>query len=172
MRIRRIFVGIAIAMLAPLIAPSAAAAAPSNRELELRDKCDSASFNAVFGPGFCTTNGGVELDEFLADLNDGGSSHWWIRQRETELQQGGSVSAKNVGGIVHTFTEVSAFGKGCIPQFNVAVPETRDNCDFARFGATVVPQGQTSAPEKPAVGVHKFQCLIHPWMRTTVTVKR
>jgi hypothetical protein len=34
-----------------------------------------------------------------------------------------------------------------------------------------VPPGQTSVPQTLSVGVHKFQCLVHPWMRTVVTVR-
>jgi hypothetical protein len=56
-----------------------------------------------------------------------------------------TVQATDVGGIAHTFTEVSAFGKGCIAAFNVAVSETVDNCDFSKFGTTFVPQCAVAA---------------------------
>ncbi len=167
-----IFGALALATL-PLLAPAAANAdAPHTRVLELRDACDKASWDAEF-PGLCTKNAGsVSLPEFRADLAKGGSGAWWIRQRAIGLDQGDSVAATNVGGIVHTFTEVGQFGKGCVPEWNQAVSATAvDNCDFGKFVATIVPAGTSSAAVTPTVGVHKYQCLIHPWMQTTISVK-
>jgi hypothetical protein len=172
--LRSMAVVLASGLVAALSLPMAASAdSPKTRTLELRDKCEAVTFNAAFGPGFCTnTNGEVTADEFNAALTKGGHGAWWIRQRDITLDDGDSIQATDVGGIVHTFTEVAQFGKGCVPPFNVAVTETVDNCDFGRLVATIVPQGTTSAPEKLSVGVHKFQCLFHPWMRTTVTVRK
>lgn len=156
----------------PLLVPAGAQAdGPHARVLELRDQCEKASWDVEF-PGLCTRDAGsVSLPEFRAALADGGSGAWWIRQRHLTVDAGDSIAATDVGGIVHTFTEVTQFGKGCVPEWNQAVTETVDNCDFSRFGATIVPPGTTSAPQTLAVGVHRFQCLIHPWMRTTVTVE-
>jgi hypothetical protein len=173
MRIRLALGAIAVGALAVLggVVP-AQASTPQNRVLELRDECDPASFNAEFGPGFCTrAQGSVSLDEFREELADGGSGAWWIRQRAITLDEGDTLQAKNVGGIVHTFTEVSKFGKGCIPEWNTAISETVDNCDFGTFLATIVPQGTINSKQALSVGVHKFECLVHPWMRTVVTVK-
>ncbi len=173
MRVRLALGAIAIAGLAVLGAVTPAqASSPDNRVLELRDDCDPASFNAEFGPGFCSNaQGSVTLDEFREELADGGDGAWWIRQRAISVDKGDTIQAQNVGGIVHTFTEVSAFGKGCIPEWNTAVSESVENCDFVRFGQTVVPQGTSNAPQALSVGVHRFECLVHPWMRTIVTVK-
>jgi plastocyanin len=171
---RSIAAAMASGLAAALSLPMAASAdAPKTRTLELRDNCEATTFNATFGPGFCTkTDGEVTADKFIAALAQGGSGAWWIRQRDLTVDDGDSVQATDVGGIVHTFTEVSAFGKGCVPQFNAAVTETVDNCDFGRLVATIVPQGATSAPQTLSTGVHRFQCLFHPWMRTTVTVRK
>ena len=156
----------------PLLAPwTAQADAPQARVLELRDACDKASWDVEF-PGLCTKNAGsVSLPEFRAELADGGSGAWWIHQRHLSIDAGDTIAATDVGGIVHTFTEVDQFGKGCVPEWNQAVSETVDNCNFSTFLATLVPAGTTSKSQTPSVGVHKFQCLVHPWMRTTVTVK-
>jgi len=156
----------------PLLVPAAAQAdTPETHVFQLRDACEKASWDVEF-PGLCTKNAGsVSLPEFRAELSKGGSGAWWIHQRQATLDVGDSVVATDVGGIVHTFTEVAQFGKGCVPEWNQAVSETVNNCDFGKFGATLVPPGQTSAPQKLSVGEHKFQCLIHPWMRTTVTVR-
>ena len=81
--------------------------------------------------------------------------------------------AKNRGGEEHTFTEVAAFGGGCVPPLNMIlgldpVPE----CSIpGLFPSTLVEPGDTRAVTQIAPGVHRFQCLIHPWQRTTVTVR-
>ncbi len=173
MKLKLALGAVAVAGLALLggITP-AQASGPDNRVLELRDDCDPASFNAEFGDGFCTNDtGSVSLDEFREELADGGDGAWWIRQRAITLDRGDTIQAENVGGIVHTFTEVSKFGKGCIPEWNTAIKETVDNCDFGKFVATIVPQGTSNTAQALSVGVHRFECLVHPWMRTVVTVK-
>ena len=38
------------------------------------------------------------------------------------------------------------------------------------FGATGVAPHEELEGEPLNPGVHRFECLIHPWMRTTVTV--
>lgn len=170
---RSLGVAAVMGLFAAVVAPTAANAAPRTRVLELRDNCEATTFNATFGPGFCTkADGEVTADKFISALSQGGHRAWWIRQRDITLDSGDGIQATNVGGIAHTFTEVSAFGKGCIAAFNVAVSETVDNCDFAKLGATFVPQGATSASQVLGVGTHRFQCLFHPWMRTTVTVRK
>ncbi|MGY1591881.1 hypothetical protein ACI79D_07885 [Geodermatophilus sp. SYSU D00708] len=72
---------------------------------------------------------------------------------------------------MHTFTEVPQFGAGCVAEWNQAVPGQPSVCDFSKFGPTLVLQGSTGAAVTPSVGRHFFQCLIHPWMRTVVTVE-
>ena len=88
------------------------------------------------------------------------------------LSAGGSIDAYNRGGEAHTFTEVAAFGGGCIEEINAllglaAVPECDD---FALFLGTLAGPGEEVETEALSPGVHLFECLIHPWMRTTATV--
>src|ERR1700712_2586273 len=158
--LKKIMVALALVLIAlPLLGGTASARSPHDRVLELRDACDKVSWEAEF-PGLCTkAAGSVSLPEFRAALAKGGSGAWWIRQREITLDAGDSIAATDVGGIIHTFTEVAAFGQGCVPEWNTAITETVNNCDFGRFGATAVPSGTTNAPQVLSVGVHKFQCL-------------
>ena len=174
---KRILTTVAImALLVPFIQSTGAqAASVHNKVQELRDECEPISWNAEF-PGICNkkidgTFGTVTLAKFRAALPQGGSGHWWIRQHEITVEKGDTVAATNAGGIVHTYTEVAQYGKGCIAEWNQAVTETVNNCDFGKFLSTLVPPGQTSVPQTLSVGVHKFQCLVHPWMRTVVTVR-
>jgi plastocyanin len=171
--LKKVLIALALVLVAmPLLNGTASAREPHQRVVELRDACDKVSWETEF-PGLCAkATGSVSLPEFRAALADGGSGAWWIRQREITLDAGDSIAATNAGGIIHTFTEVQAFGKGCIDEWNKAVTETLDNCNgFSTFGATLVPQGTTNQAQALSVGVHRFQCLVHPWMRTVVTVR-
>src|SRR3954466_1500006 len=145
--LKRLLVALALVLVAmPLLGGTASAGAPHQRVLELRDACDKASWDVEF-PGLCTKNAGsVSLPEFRAALAEGGSGAWWIRQREITLDAGDSIAATNAGGIIHSFTEVAAFGQGCVPEWNQAVKETVNNCDFGKFIAPLVPQGTTNKP--------------------------
>jgi plastocyanin len=173
--LKKLLVALALVAVAlPLLSGTASAREPHQRVLELRDACDQVSWEGEF-PGLCTkVAGSVSLPEFRAALADGGSGAWWIRQRDITLDAGDSIAATNVGGIVHTFTEVAAFGQGCITEWNQAVKETVNNCDFSQFdpvNGSLVLQGTTGEAKVLPVGVHRFQCLVHPWMRTVVTVR-
>jgi hypothetical protein len=77
------------------------------------------------------------------------------------------------GGEAHTFTEVADFGPGCVGFINDLVGLSgapAGDCDLIQ--ATMVsPQRPELTVSGLAVGEHYFECLIHPWMRTTVTVR-
>src|SRR6266545_3049725 len=83
-------------------------------------------------------------------------------------------AAHNRGGEDHTFTEVADFGGGCIAAVNALlgltpVPECAGFPGGA-FAATTVSPGDTVTTSPLSPGIHRFECLIHPWMQTTVTV--
>jgi len=67
---------------------------------------------------------------------------------------------------------VQAFGGGCVAPLNAILHLTPvPECAIpGLFGSTLVEQGDTLGVTGLAPGVHRFECLIHPWMRTTVTV--
>jgi hypothetical protein len=85
--------------------------------------------------------------EFREALADGGHGAWWMRQRDITIKEGGTIRAENAGGIVHTFTEVDQFGKGCVAEWNQAISETVDNCDFGKSLNTLVPP-RTALPQR------------------------
>jgi plastocyanin len=89
------------------------------------------------------------------------------------------------GGERHTVTEFSSFGLGCISAINAlvfpaqdptAVPAVCDDPLTFASGATV-PGGNAIRPGESisftglSKGVHRFMCMIHPWMKTTVAVR-
>ena len=90
----------------------------------------------------------------------------------TRSRSGQSVRARNEGGETHTFTEVAKFGGGFVPPLNALSgnPTPAAECLASSVGATIVPAGGLSSPATLSKGRHRFQCCIHPWMRTVVTV--
>ena len=162
-------------------APAASAdegRAPRPQQMRLLDECDAATWNAEF-PGLCAGAGSVSLATFRAALPRGGSGAWWINNREQTINAGDSLHVINQGGIVHSFTEVSEYGTGIVPEWNTALPaDTPPAATLEPFFTTFVTSqlvDGAAARDVPAtqltVGTHKFQCMIHPWMRTVVTVR-
>jgi hypothetical protein len=143
------------------------------RSIQMMDACDPETFNAMFGDGTCVRNGGVTFDHFIAELEQTEKAGAWHNAPGVvRLREGQEFVAENHGGEVHTFTEVDEFGGGFIDELNgisgnpVPAPECLD------FGSLVfIPSGGSSDPEDESVGVHHYQCCIHPWMRTDVIVR-
>ena len=138
------------------------------------DDRDPATFNAAVGPGTCVKDGTTTFQAFIAQLlAQGRAPAWRFAPGQLRLDAGGSLRARNRGGEDHTFTEVVNFGGGCIDVLNDLVGLTQ--CRNA-LGSPGEPSGdsssarrhRTTAPLPP--GVHRYECLIHLWMRTTVTV--
>jgi plastocyanin len=167
-----------VAGLAALLVVGSAAgasAASTTRQVQVLDDCDPATFNAAIGPGTCVKDGGTTFQEFIAQLlAQGRAPAWRFAPGQLTLDAGGRLAARNRGGEDHTFTEVASFGGGCIAVLNdllglTPVPECAGFPGGA-FGATLVPPGATVTTAALPPGVHRYECLIHPWMRTTVTV--
>jgi hypothetical protein len=142
-----------------------------DRSVSMMDACDGPSFNLNIGPGTCSRPHGVNFLEFVAELtahHEAGA--WHFGPSQTDAFLGDTMVATNKGGEVHTFTRVAAFGGGLVPFLNdltdsgATVPECFRETNF-------VPPGGTDSDALNKVGELKFQCCIHPWMRTTVLVK-
>ena len=164
-----------VAVTAALIAVTAAWAGPSHRQVQMLDACDGPSFNAAIGAGTCNRAGGVKIDHFIAQIvATGEAPAWRFSPEQLKLEAGGAISAPNRGGEFHTFTEVAAFGGGCVEDLNnlytpplTPVPE----CDTPGiFEATGAPPDGTVTTESLSAGTYRFMCLIHPWMKSTATV--
>ncbi|HXT14345.1 MAG TPA: hypothetical protein VN706_01860 [Gemmatimonadaceae bacterium] len=150
-----------------LVAPSA------NAAVSILDQCDSATFNATLGAGACTHAGSMTLAAFNSELNATGRvAAWTFDPTSLTLRTGQAITATNLGGEEHTFTEVQQFGGGIVPALNAAsgnnvvAPECSETtaADHIKPGASM-----TTDPETQ-IGVHRYQCCIHPWMREVVTV--
>lgn len=143
-------------------------------EIIVFDPCEPNSFNAAIGPGTCVGDGEVTFGEFLEQLNpeDGGHEDWFFDPDDTDIDEGETLRAINEGGEEHTFTEVVSFGAGFVPPLNAALPPGTPDAVLAEpLGPTFVPAGGTRTLAGLSVGTHRFQCLIHPWMRSVVEVE-
>jgi plastocyanin len=143
--------------------------------LVVLDACDGPTFNAVLqDPNGCLRNGGVTFDRFIGQLvSMGEAPAWRFSPEELTLQAGGTLEAYNAGGEFHTVTEVAAFGGGCVQELNdilglTPVPECAD--PFHVFVETGIAPGEELEIPNLTTGTHLFECLIHPWMRTTLVV--
>ena len=164
---------IALVAASALAAVAVASGASQSRSIQVLDDCDAASFNAVIGPGTCVKAGGVTFSEFIEQLaTQGTAPAWRFSPGALKLSPGGTLEAHNRGGEFHTFTEVAAFGGGCVPELNeilglTPVPECATP---GIFGTTGIAPAATLETGPLAGGTHLFMCLIHPWMKTTATV--
>jgi plastocyanin len=172
---RRLATAAGIAALLTLMPAAGTSAASTSGQVQALDDCEPTSFNAAIGPGTCIKDGGTTFSEFIAQLlAQGRAPAWRFAPEQLSLEAGGTLQARNRGGEVHTFTEVANFGGGCIEALNsllglTPVPECAGFPGGA-FAATAIPPGGTLTTSPLAPGIHRFACLIHPWMHTTVTV--
>jgi hypothetical protein len=158
------------------------------RVVELEDKCDPSTFNVFVRPGTCVGDGNVTFQEFAAQLNpvDFGHDAWRMQFGRGHIDQGEALKATNEGGEFHTFTKVAQFGGGCIPELNgplgltpvaecaPTVPNTTPPLPVA-FVMTGVNPGTTFDVPGAALQagrVNHFQCLVHPWMRMDIEVRK
>jgi hypothetical protein len=177
MRDRVVLVGAVGALLALLSVPSVASARADHRNVQIRDACDPQTFNAALGPGSCVRKGGgVTFDRFIGQLlTKGEAPAWRFSPPQLKLDAGGTITARNRGGEFHTFSEVAEFGGGCIQEINdlLGLDPVPECAGFPGgvFGATGVPPGGSLTTGELDAGVYRFQCLIHPWQRTTAEAR-
>jgi hypothetical protein len=140
--------------------------------VRMMDACDPATFAGV--PGGCQRNGGVTQEQFFSQVTRlGRAPAWQFTPADLYLHEGDEYKATNVGGEVHTFTEVEEFGGGIVQPLNDAAGITgvAPECE-ALTQSDFVPPGQSTDPEETdEVGDEHYQCCIHPWMRMTVHVR-
>jgi hypothetical protein len=167
----------AFAVVALLSLTAGAGAVQGDKKVRLLDDCDPATFNAVLGDGACVGNGHTTFDEFIAELAATQDAHKWRNQpSQMHLNVGRPTLIENRGGEVHTFTPVAAFGGGFVNQLNGISGNPVPAPECLNFGAiTLIPPGATeegpiAGSGQMPIGITRFQCCIHPWMRTIVEV--
>lgn len=170
----RMIYGFLLAAVFAAVAATVAADSPTT--VQVRDDCDPATFNSgpPAGPGLgtiCDENfdGDTTFTEFIDEVTAEQSAEKW-RFNPDKLDEPRTLVPRNRGGETHTFTKVAAFGGGIIPLLNnlSGNPNPAAEClDAAKFNASAIPAGGSLDPIAAKSG-DKFQCCIHPWMRTTV----
>jgi hypothetical protein len=174
-----------------LLVSTTGAAASETRRIRISDDCDPATFNAAVGPGTCVGPGETTFSEFIAELKDDRKvEEWAFQPRRLSAKQSDTIVASNVGGELHTLTEVHQFGGGFVPLLNglsgnpVPVSECADPASkpdpvtgllppAPSAVASFVPAGTTFNADVPPVGhTELYQCCIHPWMRMAITGKK
>ena len=166
----------AMAAITLLSLTAGAGAVQGDKKIRLLDDCEPTTFNAVLGDGACIGNGHTTFDEFIAELAATQDAHKWRNQPSNmHLNVGRETLIENRGGETHTFTPVAEFGGGFIPDLNgisgnpVPAPECLNFGAIEFIPAGAVAAGPTAGSDL-SVGTHKFQCCIHPWMRTVIDV--
>ena len=140
------------------------------RPIQILDACDPASFDAVFGIGTCVRSGGRNIFDFVGEVTaKGEAGAWRFAPGNIEARVGQTLLAVNNGGEKHTFTEVKQFGGGLNALLNtLSHNETvAPECNTS----TMIAAGASQTDQLDEAGVELYQCCIHPWMRTTVTVR-
>ena len=165
------------AVIAVLSLSGGVGAVQGDKKIRLLDDCEPTTFNAVLGDGACIGNGHTTFQEFIEELEETQDAHKWRNQpSQMHLNVGRSTLIENRGGEVHTFTPVAAFGGGFIPDLNgisgnpVPAPECLNFGSIVFIPAGGVEEGPTAGSSELPVGVSRFQCCIHPWMRTVIEV--
>jgi len=149
-----------------------AAKTAQGKTVMLMDACDPETFNAPpLEPGTCVRQGGVRFANFLEELKRHHSvGAWHMAPGEVMIKLGDELSAFNHGGEMHTFTEVDEFGGGFVGPINQAggFGPTIPECNPMKV--KLLHPGDSFHETTDEVGVEKYQCCIHPWMRTEVRI--
>ncbi len=173
----RTLIGAAFTAVALLSLTVGADAIQGDKKIRMYDDCEPTTFNAVLGDGACIGNGHTTFAEFIEELEETQDAHKWRNQpSQMHLNVGRPTIIENRGGEVHTFTPVANFGGGFIPDLNgisgnpVPAPECLNVPALVFIPAGATEEGPTAGSSELPVGVSRFQCCIHPWMRTVIEV--
>ena len=156
---------------------ASAGAIQGDKKIRMYDDCDPTTFNAVLGDGACIGNGHTTFGEFIEELEETQDAHKWKNQPSAmHVNVGRPTIIENRGGEVHTFTPVVNFGGGFVPDLNgisgnpVPAPECLNFGAIVFIPAGATESGPTAGSSDLPVGTNRFQCCIHPWMRTVIEV--
>ena len=150
------------------------------REVVLRDDCDPRDPGWIPTGGCNRSEGDVNLAEFnslrLSPLAPSVIGHpaWWFDPTYLKVEDGKRLKISNEGGRTHTFTEVANFGGGRVPPLNASQLGTAPLTpapECVAPGVVNIPGGGKDVVDGLTPGNHRFQCCIHPWMRTLVKVE-
>lgn len=188
---QRLCVTATLAMISLAVSASVVLIAGSNPlAVRIMDQCNPATFNAAVGPGTCVGDGTITFAHFIAEVTAAKKAGaWHFDPADVNVDEGTVLTLENRGGETHTFTKVANFGGGFVAPLNalsgnpipapecatvtlgglIPKPPSPANI-FVGAGTTAV--GPTAGDSTLPTGTTiKFQCCIHPWMRTEVTTR-
>ena len=149
--------------------------------IRMQGPCEPISFNLAVGPGTCIGDGPITFAHFIAELTHARNvGLWHFDPNAGALAPGTVLSLENLGGELHTFTKVAEFGGGFIDPLNqlsgnpIPAPEclANENPSNIYVEAKTTEVGPTAGSSILPRGTKtKFQCCIHPRMRTELTTK-
>lgn len=143
------------------------------KDIKIRDECDPVTFNAILGEGTCVGDGDVTFEEVIATLNPDDFGHdKWRQPEKVDIKASRALRATNRGGETHTFTEVANFGPGFVEELNGVFAPGTPHAVPVSAELNFVPPGGNVTVSGLSPGTHLFMCMIHPWMQTTVKVKK
>ena len=184
----------ALVLLSFLAAAVVAIVGKDVQDFRIRDDCDPATFNAdpPVGPGLgviCDPafDGDTTFARFIEELTEDQTvGSWRFNPDETRLDRGQATVLESRAGEFHTFTRVAEFGGGIVGVLNdlMGLEDARPECGVedgplaaARKDHVFVPPGinvpgpVAGSDELPRRKTTKWQCCIHPWMRSEVAVR-
>jgi hypothetical protein len=147
----------------------------SGHQIAILDAC-LPSDPAWAPTGGCAPHRGpsdVSFAEFNAFLTSPlsasvvGHQAWRNQPSYIVVEPDKTIQVRNLGGRLHTFTEVEQFGGGRVPTLNQGL-EPAPECLVP--STTDVPPGGTLRFSEDEAGIERYQCCIHPWMRALVKV--
>jgi len=150
--------------------------ADGRKAIAVLDECDPGDPDWAPTGGCTLEDGDVNFAEFQAmrfsplALSIIGHMAWRTDPTYLRIEPDKTVKVTNEGGRGHTFTEVASFGGGFVPPLNQGLTQAPECADSATIAATTLDPGDSLELKELAEGDHRFQCCIHPWMRTHVKV--
>ena len=147
------------------------------RHIAVLDDCDPNDPGWAPTGGCTLRRGKVRVEEFnlllASPLSASVVGHpaWRNEPSYLRVEADKDVRVKNDGGRFHTFTKVAAFGGGRVPPLNQGLT-TAPECMLAPGAVDpngLAPGGRLGITGL-GVGIHRFMCCIHPWMRALIKV--
>jgi hypothetical protein len=163
---------------------------PKSLNVHILDYCDPTTFNEAVGDGTCvrdTTSGFLTFNGFANEATTEKSVGAWRFTPPTKaiVKRDGTLEIDNLGGELHTFTEVKKFGGGFVDFLNQATGNLEPAPECAQVvNGQLVPQPASDDNLFIAPGAHAshkldhdetfvhYQCCVHPWMRITIQTDR
>jgi plastocyanin len=146
-------------------------------QVAVLDDCDPTDPAWAPTGGCALRQGSVTNAEFGAFLASAlsqsviGHPAWRNEPSYLEVASGKTVKVTNLGGRLHTFTRVATFGGGRVPPLNIGLAPAPE-CALAAgaIDPTAIAPGDRLELSGLSVGLHRYMCCIHPWMRAAIRV--